>query len=389
MASLVSTAAAAGNHHHHPHNAKNKLPETVTGEEGTAKRNIIRRGGSGKTRKEGASGIPVDDGSLYEDPYALDEEDPNFDSEEEDGKTKIPRTIIRQRDQIGLSKMTLTSYKKAVLPIIEDFFSNGDFGDLACSLEEIGAPEYSYEFVKRLINSAIDKTDTERELASRLLSEFYPNILSMNMIGKGLERLFEIIDEIELDVPQAADFLAAFVARAVVDEVLPPSFLTDAVVCNLGGDIIDHAKLLLSRDHGYAKLERIWGPGDGRPVEDMKIALDQALMEYLLSSDLDEIERCLKELHSPYFYHEVVKRAVMLAVDKGDAEQRAISSLLQHLAKTQMLSAKQAEQGFNRLHTALPDMVLDSPAAAKVLQDFTARAVADEVLPQAYAFKGK
>lgn len=250
--------------------------------------------------------------------------------------------------------------------------------------QELDAPGYAYEFVKRLINLAIDKTDTERELASRLLSEFYPDILSMSVIGKGFERLFEIVDEIEIDVPQAPEFLSAFVARAVVDEVLPPSFLTDAVICNLGGEIIDHAKILLSRHHSGAKLERIWGPGDGRPVEDMKVAVDQALMEYLLSSDLDEAERCLTELHSPYFFHEIVKRAVMLGMDKSEKERAQLSALLKHLASTQMLTKTQAEKGFNRLYSTLPDIVLDSPAAPQILEEFTARALQDEVLPRNY-----
>ena len=92
--------------------------------------------------------------------------------------------------------------------------------------------------MKRIINAAIDKEDNHRELVSRLLSELYPDVLSMNMIGKGFERLFEIADEIEIDAPQARSIIATFVARAVVDEVLPPSFLTDSVVCNLGGEII-------------------------------------------------------------------------------------------------------------------------------------------------------
>lgn len=238
--------------------------------------------------------------------------------------------------------------------------------------------------MKRLVNSAIDKTDTERELASRLLSEFYPNILSMNMIGKGFERLFEIIDEIELDVPQASTLLAAFVARAVVDEVLPPSFLTDAVVSNLGGETIEHAKILLSRDHSGAKLERIWGPGDGRPVDEMKVAVDQALMEYLLSSDLEEAERCFKELHSPYFFHEVVKRAVVLAMDKGTTEQQQISNLLKHLSETEVLTLTQAEKGFSRLYDSLPDIVLDTPDAETILNAFVARAIADKVVSASY-----
>lgn len=30
-----------------------------------------------------------------------------------------------------------------------------------------------------------------------------------------------------------------------------------------------------SRDHVLSRLERVWGPGDGRPVEELKVAIDQ------------------------------------------------------------------------------------------------------------------
>lgn len=81
------------------------------------------------------------------------------------------------------------------------------------------------------------------------------------MIEKGLERLFEIVDEIEKDAPSARSIMAAYIARGVVDEVIPPSYLNDPVACDLGSDMIDRAKLLLSRDHVGARLEKIWGPG--------------------------------------------------------------------------------------------------------------------------------
>lgn len=119
----------------HPHAKKNVVPETVTGSDGTAKRNILRRGGQGKARKESASGGNVDDGSLYEDGAALDEEDPNYDSEEETGREKIPVTNLRPREYIGDAKITLTQYKKVIVPVINEFLSSGDFEDCACTLE--------------------------------------------------------------------------------------------------------------------------------------------------------------------------------------------------------------------------------------------------------------
>ena len=46
----------------------------------------------------------------------------------------------------------------------------------------------------------------------------YPDILSASMIGKGFERLFELADELEKDVPAARDNISTFLARCVVDE---------------------------------------------------------------------------------------------------------------------------------------------------------------------------
>ena len=118
---------------------KNKVPETSGTSDGSAKRNIIRKGGSpraGSGRKIGISGQIVDDGSLYVDPDALDENDPNFDSEEETGFVAIPRyaALHRSREGIAKSKITLSAYKKSVEPIISEFFVNEDVNDIASSI---------------------------------------------------------------------------------------------------------------------------------------------------------------------------------------------------------------------------------------------------------------
>lgn len=239
--------------------------------------------------------------------------------------------------------------------------------------------------MKRLINKSCDKGDRERELASQLLSALYPDVFSSNTIGKGFERLFEIVDEIEKDCPAAKNILATFLARAVVDEVIPPSFLADAVVCALGAEVVEMAKLMLSRDHGSAKLERSWGPGDGRPVEELKVAIDQLLQEYLLSKDTTEAVRCITELNSPLYFHEIVKRAVCNAMDRSTSDQETMSTLLKVLTDTELLSPQQAEKGFNRLYRLLPDLALDTPGAVRVLENFTLRAKRDGVLKESYA----
>lgn len=335
--------------HNHESKTHNVLPETVTGTDGSAKRNIQRRRGSdARARKEGIPvGAIVDDGSLYKDPPAFDRKDPNYDSEEDSGRPYMPFEAAL-RAQVAETKMNLTAYKKTIEPLITAFFVHGEVEEILQSLQEVDAPAYSYEFVKRAINRAFDRGDRERELVSQLLSQGYPDFFSSNSIGKGFERLFELIDEIVIDVPFARDMLPIFLARAVLDEVLPPSFLSDAVVCNLGGEIVKQAKMMLSREHGGAKLERVWGPGDGRPVEDMKVAVDQLLQEYMVSGDLDEACRCIMELNQAQFYHEVVKRAVVNALDSPKETQLKVSELLAYLVERDRLTSMQAIKGFDR-----------------------------------------
>lgn len=236
---------------------------------------------------------------------------------------------------------------------------------------------------------SLDKGDRERELVSKLFSALYPDILSSNTIGKGFERLFEIVDEVEKDAPAAKQTISTFLARAVVDEVLPPSFLADSVVCNLGGEVVEVAKAMLSRDRAGAKLERSWGPGDGRPVEDMKVSVDQILQEYLLSGDAEEASRCLVEMNVPHFYHEIVKRAVINAIDEPEDKQESMSTLLAVLFAKEVLSTQQATRGFNRLHLLLPDLLLDTPGAATVLSQFTARAKEAGILSKEYKPTGE
>lgn len=375
---------------------KSAIPATKTGELGSSKRNIIRKSG-GSTgsgsgpRKEAPAGLDVDDGSLTYVSGALDRGDPNYDSED-DGYAGFHQQVKPRNTRawgeaiVGDAKMTLTAYKKEITPIISEYLNTGEIDDALVRIESIGAPEYSYEFVKRGVNMSFDKNDRERERMSKLLSAGYPDTFSSSTIGKGFERLFEMVDEIEKDCPTCRDMLSTYLARCVVDEVLPPSFLSDAVVRNLGGEIVEYSKRLLSRDHAGAKLERIWGPGDGRPVEEMKVAVDQLLSEYLVSSDLEEAACCIKELNAPEFFHEVVKRAITHVVDKSQEQQQAMSNLLLFLVEKDMLTQAQAVKGFKRLFDRVDDLVLDAPNARQVLAKYTAWAIQEKMLPA--TFKG-
>lgn len=42
---------------------------------------------------------------------------------------------------------------------------------------------------------------------------------------KGFLSLVQAVDDLQIDVPDAPNLIATFVARAVIDDILPPSFV--------------------------------------------------------------------------------------------------------------------------------------------------------------------
>lgn len=84
----------------------------------------------------------------------------------------------------------------------------------------------AHYFVKRLVSLALDRKDREREAASALLSGLYAEVLSGATMDKGFMSLVEALDDTVLDVPDAPRLLATFMARAVVDDVLPPAIVS-------------------------------------------------------------------------------------------------------------------------------------------------------------------
>jgi programmed cell death protein 4 len=108
--------------------------------------------------------------------------------------------------------------------------------------------------------------------------------------------------------------------------------------------------------------------------------------EYLLSVDIAEASRCIKELNSPFFFHEIIKRAVTASLDQTEEKQIQISKLFKYLYDIGILtnSNMQIKKGFDKLYLALPDLVLDTPDAKRIVDSFKQRAMDDQILSVSY-----
>ncbi|KAJ6812278.1 uncharacterized protein M6B38_306105 [Iris pallida] len=299
----------------------------------------------------------------------LDRNDPNYDSGEEPYEL-VGATVLSPLDD----------YKKAVLTIVEEYFSNGDVELAASDLRELGS-DYHHYFVKKLISMAMDRHDKEKEMASVLLSALYGDVMKSAQISQGFFLLLESADDLAVDILDTVDILALFIARAVVDDILPPAFLTRAKKSlpesSKGLEVIKTAeKSYLSAPHHAQLVEQRWGGSTYITVEEVKRKISDLLKEYIENGDTAEACRCVRELGVPFFHHEVVKRALVLAMEAQISES-AISKLLKEAAEEGLISSSQMLKGFSRLVESLDDLTLDIPSAKTKFQLLVPKAISD------------
>ncbi|GAB4818113.1 hypothetical protein N2152v2_005159 [Parachlorella kessleri] len=317
---------------------------------------LSRRGkGTGKAKKSGAGGKftwgkLVTDGE--EEGGAMDRNDPNYNSEEEASVAfHQPRTSEIQ------------AYKQAVSDLLTEYYSSGDINEAAVSLQELDHPEFAHYFVKRALTTALDKHDREREMTAVLLSALYNEVIFPDQMRRGFLSVVESLDDLKLDVPDAVELVSLFICRAVVDDVLPPSSIKR--LNGAEGSLVAELKLKcevhLDAKHSAERLQRCFGSGAGFKLDETKEAIAKMLQEYRSSGDTGEVYRLLQGLAVPFFHHEFVKQALLMAMDAEDAQQ--FQRLLAHLVDAGELTTSQTSKGFQRVADNLADIKLDNPAA--------------------------
>lgn len=380
--------------------------EHTTGkiEEGSSRRNITRKKAvpgtfDARNKKQGGAGkgkwLDPMDGSDHAAVEPLDENDPMYIAEEDaDPSSYIlssggdadalrhsgasPSAYDADNDKAVYGPMlTLSEFKIRVSDAVREYFDSSDPDEVVRCIDEMKCRDYHSEVIKRAISLGLDEGPRERELVSRLLACLHPNPLTDEEMEMGFEVLLDSIEDLVIDIPDAKAMVGSFLARAVVDEVLAPAFLSNRNNTHPGDCVVEKAVSLLSREHCTARLEKVWGPGDGRPVTELKEIMDQLLKEYLLSRELDEAASCVRELKASHFHHELVKRGVKIAMEEDGRDHAsessaldAMAALFKFLVNNSIVSEYQVAKGVSRLTKILDDLKLDVPAAPMMLDEF-------------------
>jgi len=255
-------------------------------------------------------------------------------------------------------------FKEEAVTIIHEYFLSDDIPELIRSLEDLGMPECNPIFLKKLITLAMDRKNREKEMASVLLSALHIEIFSTDDIVNGFVMLLESAEDTALDILDASNELALFLARAVIDDVLAPLNLEEIGSklppnCS-GSETVRMARSLIAARHAGERLLRCWGGGTGWAVEDAKDKILKLLEEYESGGVVGEACQCIRDLGMPFFNHEVVKKALVMAMEKKNDR---MLDLLRVCFNEGLITINQMTKGFNRIKDGMDDLALDIPNA--------------------------
>ncbi|KAM8842991.1 programmed cell death protein 4a isoform 1-T1 [Synchiropus picturatus] len=341
-----------------PNSPKGKVPTNDRKSRTGKGRGLPKKGGAGGKGVWGAAGM------VYED-EELDVLDPNYD-ESAQGDTVYAKVVPE------LSEKEL---EKIVNPIVQEYFEHGDTKEVEALLKGLNLGSQRYEFSSLAVSLSLEGKASHRELTSRLLSDLAVKVLSQNDMRRAFDKMLKELPDLILDTPEAPQMLGQFIARAIADHVLPMSFLDNykgKVDCEHARVALDRAAVLLSMKRAMVRLDNVWGVGGGlRPVKHLVKEMNLLLKEFLVSGELPEAERCLKELEVPHFHHELVYEAVVMVLEsKGDTVSHMMMKLLQSFWKSGLITVDQMNRGFRRVYDELPEINLDVPHAHSIMEMF-------------------
>lgn len=167
---------------------------------------------------------------------------------------------LDQEAKILANHTEVASIKSRISSIIKEHMTSEDIQDTAQSITELNAPKLGFEVVKKIMYKACDGNHRSKYLASKFLAEVPAAVISKDQISKGFSILLERTEDMLLDTPNILQILSTFIARAIVDEALPPAFLVrqDLGQKDMGFQVVEHAQQILAEPKARQRLSCCW-----------------------------------------------------------------------------------------------------------------------------------
>lgn len=182
---------------------------------------------------------------------------------------------------------TLEEFKAKVNELVLEYFDSADVMEVIRQLEELKMPRQHDQLVRRAIILSLERTDREREMVAVLVSSLHVRrVVSSSQVFEAFISLLESVTDLMLDCPSADGMLAHFLADAVLDGCLTPTFILEPPPLNVklskeavevaSGVLEDAAKRLRDGTAIAAPSESL-----SVPLDAVKKNIESLVAEYL------------------------------------------------------------------------------------------------------------
>lgn len=270
---------------------------------------------------------------------------------------------------------TIGETKEKIKTILQEFYATGAISDV-CDFCVLPANRmFASILIRKAIELSMERKSSDKELCCELLSTLRVCVSDIDDFVEAFDDLLWHTREWQTDVPGADAIMAKFLARAVVDEYLPANYLQESELMAVQPhspelDVLKEAQNVLRRTDVAYYVMSMWGP----KVDGLQTYNDQykvILQEYLDSGESQNAVECLKDLHSRYYLHQFVKKALEAAIElqsQGKSEEtNKVIALLRYMSSTGVLTEELMRIGQERIRRVVPDLELDLPRAGAIL----------------------
>jgi hypothetical protein len=155
------------------------------------------------------------------------------------------------------------SLKRAVYDAMEEFFVEFDIDEFVRTIARMNCPAFHGQVVKYVLRSALEKPPEKIEMAAKLLASLSgpKKPVSMLEFMQGVDLLLRECEDLAIDNPKCKKVLSELLARTVVDECVPPSYLDHVFGLapdDLGSEVVNLATELLQQSGAAQRLHSMW-----------------------------------------------------------------------------------------------------------------------------------
>ena len=109
----------------------------------------------------------------------------------------------------GPQANTIEDYKALFKAIIQEFFDSRDIANAEACVKELGCKHYMHEFVKKIIETVMDKGPSEELIVVELIKGLESKgIIFLDQVTTGVHRVELNLPQLILDVPKAPEILS-------------------------------------------------------------------------------------------------------------------------------------------------------------------------------------